>query len=1055
MSEFFIRRPIFAWVIAIVIMLAGLLALDTLSISQYPDIAPISVRVTSTYPGADAETVENSVTKVIEQGMTGIDNLDYMTSTSTSTGRSEITMTFTNAANSDVAQMQVQNKLQQVTAQLPDVVQNNGISVTKSSASFLMVIGFVSRDGSMASMDIADFVDSSLNDTLKRVEGVGDTRLFSSAYAMRIWLNPDKLAGYSLMPGDVARALEAQNTQISAGQLGGQPAVTGQQLNATLTARSRLQTVEQFRNVIIKSSANGSIVRLSDVARVELGAESYTTNARYNDMPAAGLAIQLATGANAIATAEAVEAAIAKLAPTFPAGIEVVYPYDTTPFVKLSIADVIETLIEAIILVFIVMLLFLQNIRATFIPTIAVPVVLLGTFAVLSVAGYSMNTLTMFAMVLAIGLLVDDAIVVVENVERVMATEGLSPREATRKSMKEISGALVGIATVLSAVFVPMAFFGGSVGVIYRQFSLTIVSAMILSVLVALILTPALCASILKPVDHDNQFILFRWFNRFFDFSTNAYHDGTAWMLKRAGRFLLIFLVLTVGMAWMFVKLPSSFLPLEDQGILIASVQLPVGATQERTSRVLQKVSDYFRIQEKDAVEGVFATLGFSFSGGGQNVGIAFIRLKPFEERQSPSLSAQAVAGRAMGAFSKMTEARIFALAPPAIHGMGTSNGFDFYLQDINGAGHQRLMQVRNQFLGAASQSPLLSNTRPNGQEDQPQYHVDIDQEKASALGLSFSDINTTLSTAWGSDYVNDFIDRGRVKPVYLQADNPFRMQPSDVDRWFVRNDQGGMVPFASFASGSWTYNSPRLERYNGSSAVEIQGQAAQGVSSGDAMREVARLISQLPAGFNLQWTGLSAQEELSGNQAAPLYALSILVVFLCLAALYESWSIPFAVILSVPVGIFGALFAATLFGQNNDVYFKVGLLTTIGLAAKNAILIVEFAVAQQEEGAGVIEATLTAAKLRLRPILMTSFAFILGVLPLAIASGAGSGAQNSVGIGVMGGMIAATILGVFFIPLLYVALRKVFKFKPTQHFDDDPVSAPAPPDGKGTDPSA
>jgi multidrug efflux pump len=1055
MSEFFIRRPIFAWVIAIVIMLAGLLALDTLSISQYPDIAPISVRVTSTYPGADAETVENSVTKVIEQGMTGIDNLDYMTSTSTSTGRSEITMTFTNAANSDVAQMQVQNKLQQVTAQLPDVVQNNGISVTKSSASFLMVIGFVSRDGSMASVDIADFVDSSLNDTLKRVEGVGDTRLFASAYAMRIWLNPDKLAGYSLMPGDVARALEAQNTQISAGQLGGQPAVQGQQLNATITARSRLQTVEQFRNVIIKSSANGSIVRLSDVARVELGAESYTTNARYNDMPAAGLAIQLATGANAIATAEAVEAAIAKLAPTFPAGIEVVYPYDTTPFVKLSIADVIETLIEAIILVFIVMLLFLQNIRATFIPTIAVPVVLLGTFAVLSVAGYSMNTLTMFAMVLAIGLLVDDAIVVVENVERVMATEGLSPREATRKSMKEISGALVGIATVLSAVFVPMAFFGGSVGVIYRQFSLTIVSAMILSVLVALILTPALCASILKPVDHDSQFILFRWFNRFFDFSTTAYHDGTAWMLKRAGRFLLIFLVLTAGMAWMFIKLPSSFLPMEDQGILIASAQLPVGATQERTSRVMQEVSDYFRIQEKDAVEGVFVTLGFSFSGGGQNVGIAFIRLKPFEERQSPSLSAQAVAGRAMRAFSQMTEARVFALAPPAIHGMGTSNGFDFYLQDINGAGHERLMQVRNQFLGMAAQSPILSNTRPNGQEDQPQYHVDIDQEKASALGLSFSDINTTLSTAWGSDYVNDFIDRGRVKPVYLQGDNQFRMQPSDVNRWFVRNDQGGMVPFASFASGSWTYNSPRLERYNGSSAVEIQGQAAQGVSSGDAMKEVARLISQLPAGFNLQWTGLSAQEELSGNQAAPLYALSILVVFLCLAALYESWSIPFAVILSVPVGIFGALFAATLFGQNNDVYFKVGLLTTIGLAAKNAILIVEFAVAQQEEGAGVIEATLTAARLRLRPILMTSFAFILGVLPLAIASGAGSGAQNSVGIGVMGGMIAATILGVFFIPLLYVALRKVFKFKPSQHFDDDPVSAPARPNEKGPDPSA
>ncbi|WP_272701410.1 efflux RND transporter permease subunit [Desulfovibrio sp. Fe33] len=1042
MSEFFIKRPIFAWVIAIVIMLSGLLALRNLSISQYPDIAPTSVRVSCNYPGADAKTVENSVTKVIEQGMTGIDNLDYMTSTSTSTGSTDITLTFTNAADPDVAQMQVQNKLQRVTAQLPEVVQSNGVSVTKSSASFLMVIGFVSKDGTMSSVDIADFVDSSLNDSLKRVEGVGDTQLFASSYSMRIWLNPDKLAGYSLMPGDVATAIRAQNTQISAGQLGGLPSVEGQQLNATITARSRLQTVDQFRDIIIKSSADGSIVRLSDVADVELGAESYTTSARYNGQPGAGLAIKLATGANAIQTADAVVAAVSKLSPTFPQGLEVVYPYDTTPFVKLSITEVIETLIEAVILVFIVMFLFLQNIRATFIPTIAVPVVLLGTFAILSAAGYSINTLTMFAMVLAIGLLVDDAIVVVENVERIMSTEGLSPREATRKSMKEISGALVGIATVLSAVFVPMAFFGGSVGVIYRQFSLTIVSSMVLSVLVALILTPALCASILKPVDHNRRLSFFNWFNRVFDKSTAAYHDGTKWMLRRSGRFLIVFLALTAAMVWMFLKLPSSFLPMEDQGILITSVQLPVGATQERTARVMDEVSDYFRSQEKEAVEGVFTTVGFSFSGSGQNAGIAFIRLKPFEERHSPALSAQAVAGRAMGTFSRMTEARIFALAPPAIHGMGTSNGFDFYLQDINGAGHDRLMEVRNQFLGMAAQSPLLSNTRPNGQEDEPQYHIDIDQEKAGALGLSFSDINTTLSTAWGSAYVNDFIDRGRVKPVYLQGDAEYRMQPTDVNRWFVRNNKGGMVPFASFANGRWTFDSPRLERYNGSSAVEIQGQAAPGVSSGDAMSEVAKLVSLLPAGFNLQWTGLSAQEELSGNQAAPLYALSILVVFLCLAALYESWSIPFAVILSVPVGIFGALLAATLFGQSNDVYFKVGLLTTIGLAAKNAILIVEFAVAQQEAGLGAIEATLNAARLRLRPILMTSFAFILGVTPLAVASGAGSGAQNSVGIGVMGGMIAATILGIFFIPLLYVALRKVFKYKPAHR--DDPLPEPA-----------
>ncbi|MFW5490664.1 MAG: efflux RND transporter permease subunit [Desulfovibrio sp.] len=1041
MSDFFIKRPIFAWVIAIVIMLAGLLALDTLSISQYPDIAPTTVRISCSYPGADAQTVENSVTKVIEQGMTGIDNLDYMTSTSSASGRADISLTFTNAANPDVAQMQVQNKLQQVTAQLPSVVQTNGINVTKSTSSFLMVIGFVSSDGSMSSTDIADYVDSSLNDVLKRVEGVGDTRLFASAYAMRIWLNPDQLAKYSLMPGDVASAIQAQNTQISAGQLGGLPARKGQQLNVTMTARSRLETPEQFRNIILKSSSDGSVVRLGDVATVELAAESYTTSASFNGKPSAGLAIMLATGANAIQTAKAVEKAIGKLSTTFPKGVEVVYPYDTTPFVQLSIHEVIKTLIEAIILVFFVMFLFLQNIRATFIPTVAVPVVLLGTFAVLSVAGYSINTLTMFAMVLAIGLLVDDAIVVVENVERVMAVEGLSPREATRKSMKEISGALIGIATVLSAVFVPMAFFGGSVGVIYRQFSITIVSAMVLSVLVALILTPALCATLLRPhKPGENKFRFFNWFNRVFDRSTLAYRDGTAWILHRTGRFVIIFLLLTACMAWLFVKLPSSFLPLEDQGILITSVQLPVGATKDRTERVMVKVRNYFLNQEKDAVEGVFSTLGFNFGASGQNVGIAFVRLKPFDDRTSPALSAQAVAGRAMRALSQLKEARIFTLAPPAIHGLGNSNGFDFYLQDVNGAGHERLMQVRNQLLGMAAQSKLLANTRPNGQEDQPQYHVDIDQEKASALGLSFANINTTLSTAWGSDYVNDFIDRGRVKPVYLQGDKDFRMQPDDVDRWYVRNTSGDMVPFASFASGRWSFNSPRLERYNGSSAVELQGEAAQGVSSGDAMNEIERLVSRLPAGFTLQWTGLSAQEKLSGNQAGPLYAISILVVFLCLAALYESWSIPFAVMLSVPVGIFGALLAATIFGQTNDVYFKVGLLTTIGLAAKNAILIVEFAVAQQEAGMGVVEATLVAAKQRLRPILMTSFAFILGVMPLAIATGAGSGAQNSVGIGVMGGMIAATVLGIFFIPLLYVALRRVFKLKPAP--DDD---APAP----------
>ncbi|WP_214476603.1 efflux RND transporter permease subunit [Mesorhizobium sp. dw_380] len=1029
MSLFFINRPIFAWVIAIVIMLGGLLALTTLPISQYPQIAPTTVNISATYPGADASTVENSVTKVIEQGMTGIDNLDYMTATSTSTGSASITLTFTSAADPDTAQVQTQNKLQLVQSQLPQVVQSNGITVSKSSTGFLMVIGFVSSDGKMNSTDLADYVDATVNDTLKRVEGVGSTQLFGSGYAMRIWLDPDQLAKYALMPNDVATAIEAQNTQVSAGQLGGLPARKGQQLNATVTAKSRLQTAEQFRNIILKSQTDGSLVRLNDVATVELGAESYTTQANYNGKPAAGVAVNLATGANAINTAEAVRSTIARLSSTFPQGVEVVYPYDTSPFVRLSIEEVVKTLAEAIVLVFLVMFIFLQNLRATIIPTIAVPVVLLGTFGVLSLFGYSVNTLTMFAMVLAIGLLVDDAIVVVENVERVMAEEGLPPKEATRKSMNEITGALVGIATVLSAVFVPMAFFGGSTGIIYRQFSVTIVSAMVLSVLVALVLTPALCATILRrPKDHATQTGPFGWFNRAFDRGTTAYRDGSHGIINRSWRFLAVFLAIVVAMGWMFARLPSSFLPEEDQGILITSVQLPVGATQDRTERVLKQVTDHYLNDEKDAVEGVFTASGFGFGGAGQNVGIGFVRLKDFSQRKSAASAAQAIAGRAIGAFSKIRDAQVFALAPPAIQGFGNTNGFDFYLQDVNGTGHDALIQTRNQLLALAGQSKLLANTRPNGQEDQPQFSVDIDQEKASALGVSLADINNTLSTAWGSDYVNDFIDRGRVKPVYLQAGANFRMQPEDLDKWQVRNASGAMVPFSAFASSHWTFGSPRLERYNGSAAVEIQGAAAAGVSSGAAMDEIDRLVAQLPAGYSHEWTGLSHQERLSGNQALSLYAISALVVFLCLAALYESWSIPFAVMLSVPIGIFGALLAASLFGQTNDVYFKVGLLTTIGLASKNAILIVEFAIERQTAGMGLVEATLEAARQRLRPILMTSLAFILGVTPLAIASGAGSGAQNSVGIGVMGGMIAATVIGVFLVPLLFVTVRRVFK---------------------------
>jgi multidrug efflux pump len=1029
LSRFFIERPIFAWVVAIVIMLAGLLALRTLPIAQYPQIAPTTVQISANYPGADAQTVENSVTKVIEQGMTGLDNLQYMTATSTSTGNASITLTFNSQADPDVAQMQVQNKLQLVTRQLPSVVQTTGISVAKASTGFLMVAAFVSTDERMSTTDLADYVDSTLNDTLKRVEGVGSTQLFGAGYAMRIWLDPDKLRKYALMPGDVAAAIQAQNTQVSAGQLGGLPQVKGQQLNATVTALSRLQTVPQFENIILKSGSAGSIVRLNDVARVELGAKSYDTISFYNGKPTTGLAINLGTDANAIDTARAVQAVIERLKPTLPEGVEVTYPYDTTPFVELSIEKVIHTLFEAILLVFVVMYVFLQNIRATFIPMLAVPVVLLGTFGVLAAAGYSINTLTMFAMVLAIGLLVDDAIVVVENVERVMQEEKLSPKEATIKSMDEITGALVGIATVLSAVFVPMAFFGGSVGVIYRQFSVTIVTAMMLSVVVALVLTPALCATLLKPVDHHGERKgFFGWFNRNFERTTEGYRSGVAGMIARPLRFLLVFLLIGGGMAYLFARLPSSFLPDEDQGILLTSVQLPAGATQDRTLRVLEQVQRHYLEKEKDVVEGVLTVAGYGFSGQGQNVGLAFVRLKPFEQRTKREATAQAIAGRAMAAFRTIKDGTVFALAPPAIQGFGNTAGFDFYLQDIAGAGHARLMEARNQLLGLAGQSKQLTGTRPNGQEDTPQYSVEIDQEKASALTLSIADINFTLSAAWGSSYVNDFIDRGRVKSVYIQADAPFRMQPEDVARWYVRNGGGEMVPFSSFSSGRWEYGSPRLERYNGSAAVQIQGGAAPGISSGAAMDEIDRLMGQLPSGFGHEWTGLSFQERLSGSQAVALYAISMLVVFLCLAALYESWSIPFAVMLSVPIGIFGALLAATLFGQSNDVYFKVGLLTTIGLAAKNAILIVEFAIEQEAHGKGLVEATLEAARQRLRPILMTSLAFVLGVTPLALATGAGSGSQNAIGIGVMGGMIAATAIGVFFVPLLYIAVVRLVR---------------------------
>jgi multidrug efflux pump len=1035
MSRLFIDRPIFAWVLAIVVMLAGALAIRTLPISQYPQIAPPQISINANYPGASAKTLEDTVTQVIEQKMKGIDGLTYIASTSDSSGAATITLTFTAGTNPDIAQVQVQNKLQVAMPLLPQEVQRQGVQVVKSTVNFLMVLGFVSEDGSMDQTDLSDYVASSVVDALSRVEGVGEVQLFGAQYAMRIWLDPHKLNQYQLTPADVVSAIQAQNAQVSAGQLGSAPARMGQQLNATITAQTRLQTPEQFGAILLKSQRDGANVRLRDVARVEMGAETYATVSRYNGKPAAGVAVKLASGANALSTAQAVEAKLAGLQPFMPAGMKTVVPYDTTPFVEVSIHEVVKTLAEAILLVFLVMYLFLQNFRATLIPTIAVPVVLLGTFGVMAVAGFSINTLTMFGLVLAIGLLVDDAIVVVENVERVMAEEGLSPKEATRKSMGQISGALVGIALVLSAVFVPMAFFGGSTGVIYRQFSITIVSAMVLSVLVAMVLTPALCATMLKPIDKSHQAPrtgFFGWFNRRFDSATNSYQGAVQRMLSKRGRHLLVYGVLVLGMGLLFLRLPTSFLPDEDQGILFAQIQLPSGATQERTLQVVERVEQHFLAGEKDSVESVFSVAGFSFAGQGENMAIGFVKLKDWSERQNAAQHVQAIAGRAMGAFMQFRDAMAFAFAPPAVIELGNATGFNLFLQDRGGLGHEALMNARNQFLGLAAQHPDLVGVRPNGLEDSPQLRLDIDHAKAGALGISVADINAMLSTAWGSAYVNDFIDRGRVKRVYIQADANFRMQPEDLATWRVRNSAGQMVPFSAFGSARWEIGSPRLERYNGLPALELAGEAAPGKSSGAAMKAVEEIAAQLPAGVGIAWTGLSYQERLSGSQAPALYALSLLVVFLCLAALYESWSVPFAVMMVVPLGVIGALLAASARGLSNDVYFQVGLLTTIGLAAKNAILIVEFAKEQMEHGKALLDATLEAVRLRLRPILMTSLAFALGVLPLALASGAGSGSQNAIGTGVLGGVIAATVLGIFFVPVFFVVIKKLFPGKPS-----------------------
>ncbi|ENM3695243.1 efflux RND transporter permease subunit [Salmonella enterica] len=1032
MANFFIRRPIFAWVLAIILMMAGALAIMQLPVAQYPTIAPPAVSISATYPGADAQTVQDTVTQVIEQNMNGIDNLMYMSSTSDSAGSVTITLTFQSGTDPDIAQVQVQNKLQLATPLLPQEVQQQGISVEKSSSSFLMVAGFVSDNPNTTQDDISDYVASNIKDSISRLNGVGDVQLFGAQYAMRIWLDANLLNKYQLTPVDVINQLKVQNDQIAAGQLGGTPALPGQQLNASIIAQTRLKDPEEFGKVTLRVNTDGSVVHLKDVARIELGGENYNVVARINGKPASGLGIKLATGANALDTATAIKVKLAELQPFFPQGMKVVYPYDTTPFVKISIHEVVKTLFEAIILVFLVMYLFLQNIRATLIPTIAVPVVLLGTFAVLAAFGYSINTLTMFGMVLAIGLLVDDAIVVVENVERVMMEDNLSPREATEKSMSQIQGALVGIAMVLSAVFIPMAFFGGSTGAIYRQFSITIVSAMALSVLVALILTPALCATLLKPVSaehHEKKSGFFGWFNTRFDHSVNHYTNSVSGIVRNTGRYLIIYLLIVVGMAVLFLRLPTSFLPEEDQGVFLTMIQLPSGATQERTQKVLDQVTHYYLNNEKANVESVFTVNGFSFSGQGQNSGMAFVSLKPWEERNGEENSVEAVIARATRAFSQIRDGLVFPFNMPAIVELGTATGFDFELIDQGGLGHDALTKARNQLLGMVAKHPdLLVRVRPNGLEDTPQFKLDVDQEKAQALGVSLSDINETISAALGGYYVNDFIDRGRVKKVYVQADAQFRMLPGDINNLYVRSANGEMVPFSTFSSARWIYGSPRLERYNGMPSMELLGEAAPGRSTGEAMSLMENLASQLPNGIGYDWTGMSYQERLSGHQAPALYAISLIVVFLCLAALYESWSIPFSVMLVVPLGVVGALLAASLRGLNNDVYFQVGLLTTIGLSAKNAILIVEFAKdLMEKEGRGLIEATLEASRMRLRPILMTSLAFILGVMPLVISRGAGSGAQNAVGTGVMGGMLTATLLAIFFVPVFFVVVKRRF----------------------------
>ncbi|KHS71229.1 multidrug efflux RND transporter permease AcrD [Pectobacterium brasiliense] len=1033
MANFFVDRPIFAWVLAILLSLCGMLAIKSLPLEQYPDLAPPSVRITASYPGASAQTLENTVTQVIEQSMTGLDNLMYMSSDSSNTGQARVMLTFEAGTDPDEARQQVQNQLQSAIRKLPQEVQQQGVTVSKTGDTNILMVAFVSTDGSMDKQDIADYVATNIQEPISRISGVGEVSAYGSQYAMRIWLDPAKLMDYGLTTSDVVRAIESQNSQVSVGQVGGVPSVDNQVLNATINAQSLLETPQQFRDITLRVKQDGSAVTLANVAEVELGAERYDFLSRFNGQSASGLGVTLASGANELETDKRVRERIEELSQYFPHGLEAKIAFETSPFVKASITDVVKTLFEAVLLVFLVMYLFLQNFRATLIPTIAVPVVLLGTFAVLYAFGFSLNTLTMFAMVLAIGLLVDDAIVVVENVERVMSEEGLSPREATRKSMGQVQGALVGIALVLSAVFVPMAFFGGTTGAIYRQFSITIVTSMILSVLVAMILTPALCATLLKPLakgQHHGRKGFFGWFNRSFTRTSLKYERGVGKILISSGRWLLLYMGIIGIMAFLFFRLPTSFLPQEDRGVFTTQVQLPPGSTQQQTLQVVNKIEQYYLTKEKDTVTSVFSTIGSGPGGNGQNVARLFVRLKDWDERTTPESSSFAVIERATKAFRHIQEARVFASSPPSINGLGSAAGFAMRLQDRAGLGHDALMAARDQLLNMADSDPELTRVRHNGLDDSSQLRIHIDQRKAQALGVSVDDINSTLKTGWGSTYVNDFLDRGRVKKVYVQAAAKFRMLPDDVSKWYVRNNSGGMVPFSAFAQTVWETGSPRLERYNGYSSLEIVGEATPGVSTGTAMNVMESLVAQLPEGFGLQWTGMSLQERLSGAQAPALYAISLLVVFLCLAALYESWTVPFSVMLVVPMGVLGALVATWARGLENDVYFQVGLLTVVGLSAKNAILIVEFANEMNQKGKDLVEATLEASRQRLRPILMTSLAFIFGVLPMATSSGAGSASQHAVGTGVIGGMLAATFLAIFFVPLFFVVVRRRFPLK-------------------------